>query len=316
MSLTRRNLLRTRIFGVGAVGRQADLAARLQRDPSCRDAVFLSFQPRWRRFCGVILRGVHRQVTAVYADILGFTQLVVSHDSLIDSLEDFSPSVSSEDELRDQLEEARGDNLTHTFTVFHHTLALKVNSLQTIDPLQCIAFSDSAFVAFRNSFTALHFAEDWMRMLLSFGVPVRMGIGTGSFRAIRFITDVSGHVRRHSSQFLGTAVVQAHQAESCGLKGMRIFVHPNAEVTDELERHFCEVHEDTLHLNTRVRRELNYLHFVPAFILGPKETDARTRKLVQAVTAMRRRAPMKKQDHYDATLHALARMDDHSRSGR
>lgn len=272
--------------------------------------------PSATAFCNGILRAVDSQATVVYADILGFARLVLSHDFLIDSLEDFSPSVSSEDELREQLEEAQGDNLTRTFTVFHHTLGLKVNSLQSIDSLQCIAFSDAAFVAFRDSFTALHFAEDWMRMLLSFRVPVRMGIGTGSFRAIRFITEVSKAVRRHSSQFLGTAVVQAHQAESCGLKGMRIFVHPNAKFTGELESHLCGVHEDTSHLKTKVRRELNYLHFVPAFILDPEKADSKIHKFVHAVTAMRRHAPVKKQDHYDATLHALALMDGQAHSGR
>jgi len=44
--------------------------------------------------------------------------------------------------------------------------------------------------------------------------------------AVRLATDVAEGLRRHSSQFLGTGVVRAYRAESCGLKGMRIFVHP------------------------------------------------------------------------------------------
>jgi len=46
-------------------------------------------------------------------------------------------------------------------------------------------------------------------------------------------TDISDEVRRHSSQFLGTGVIRAHQAESCGLKGLRIFIHPDSEMVED-----------------------------------------------------------------------------------
>ena len=94
------------------------------------------------------LTAVHTQVTAVYADILGFAQLVTSYNSLIDSLDGFSHSASSEAELREQLEEWNEDPLTRTFTAFHRTLDFQLNFLVNADPLQSIVFSDSAFVAF------------------------------------------------------------------------------------------------------------------------------------------------------------------------
>ena len=257
------------------------------------------------------LTAVHTQVTAVYADILGFAQLVTSHNSLIDSLDGFSHSASSEAELREELAEWNEDPLTRTFTAFHRTLGLQLNVLVNADPLQSIVFSDSAFVAFRDNNTALYFAQHWMRTLLSFKIPVRMGIGTGSFRVLRLMTDVADEVRMHSSQYLGTAVIQAHQAESCGLKGMRIFIHPDATVTGEWEGHFCDVREDMSSLTTKVRRELNYFDYVPEFVLSPEQredAESERNKLVQTVTAMMQHAPRKERQQYEDTLHALARM--------
>ena len=254
---------------------------------------------------------MHTQVTAVYADILGFTQLVTSHNAVIELLDGFTYSESSVAELRKEFVEGHEDPLTRAFAAFHRTLDLQLNELLNVYPLQSIVFSDAAFVAFRDNNTALDFAGDWMRTLLSIGVPVRMGIGTGSFRALRLTTDVSDDVRRHSSQFLGTAVIQAYQAESCGLKGMRVFIHPDAVVTGDWKGHFCNVHEDTSSLETQVVRELNYFRYVPKFILSSKaqkdaESDRET--LVRTVTTMRHDAPVGEREHYEATLRSLALM--------
>ena len=216
---------------------------------------------------------MHTQVTAVYADILGFTQLVTSQEGFLDLLDGFMSSESSESSLR--LAAAEENYLARMFTTFHCTLDLQLRPLQNIDPLKSIAFSDSALVAFRDNNIALSFAGNWMRMLLSFRIPVRMGIGTGSFRVLRLTTDVSDDVQRHSAQFLGTAVVQAYQAESCGLKGMRIFIHPDATVAGDWDGHFCDVHENTPNVKTRVNqgvnRELNYCRYVPDFILNSEQ---------------------------------------------
>ena len=60
------------------------------------------------------------------------------------------------------------------------------------------------------------------------------------------------------SRFIGTAVVRAHDAEKCGGKGMRIFVHPEV---DDLDNN----HSDFRILNLPLpyedaNRELDYLH--------------------------------------------------------
>ena len=54
-----------------------------------------------------------------------------------------------------------------------------------------------------------------------------MGMASGSFAALRFRSDISTDNGDHAAQFLGTAVVRAYQAERCGLKGLRVFVHPS-----------------------------------------------------------------------------------------
>ena len=94
------------------------------------------------------------------------------------------------------------------------------------DPVQSVVFSDSAFVIFRDHNTAIGFAQYFMPDMVSFRVPVRTGIGRGAHRGLRLTTDISDEVRRRSSQFLGTEVIRAHQAGSCGLRGLRIFIHP------------------------------------------------------------------------------------------
>jgi hypothetical protein len=57
------------------------------------------------------------------------------------------------------------------------------------------------------------------------GVPARMGIAAGSFAALRFMTDNTTAAHVYSTQFLGTAVVRAYQAEKCGIQGLRILLH-------------------------------------------------------------------------------------------
>ena len=66
-----------------------------------------------------------------------------------------------------------------------------------------------------------------MRRLVKDEVPVRMGIGQGTFLVLRFRADVSLTIGEYAAQFLGTAVVRAHMAEKCGLKGMRVLLHPS-----------------------------------------------------------------------------------------
>jgi hypothetical protein len=259
---------------------------------------------------------VKQQATVVYADILGFSDLVMSMSSSIDLLDGFYYSAMSLAQLRASFtEEPVPDALTRTFAAFHRALEIRVSELVNADPLHSIVFSDSAFVVFRDLNTAIYFAQAFMRNLISFRVPVRMGIGRGTFRGLRLTTDISDEVRRHSSQFLGTGVIRAHQAESCGLKGLRIFIHPDSEMKEDWPGDFCEVADDTPQrtLLCPVTRELNYVEHSPDFTPKPggtQTTDEAYNELVIAVSEMMNASPERARVQYHETLAALARMRD------
>jgi len=87
----------------------------------------------------------------LYADILGFSDLVMSMPGVIGLLDGFYYSTMSRAQLRASFaEEPAPDPLTRTFAAFHRTLDLRVSELLNADPLQSIVFSDSAFLVFRD----------------------------------------------------------------------------------------------------------------------------------------------------------------------
>ena len=256
------------------------------------------------------------QATVVYADILGFSRLVMSMEGAIGLLDGFYYSAMSLAQLKQSFaEEPVPDPLTRTFAAFHRALDIRISELVNADPLQSIVFSDSAFVVFRDLNTALYFAQSFMRDLISFRVPVRMGIGRGSFRGLRLTTDISDEVRRHSSQFLGTGVIRAHEAESCGLKGLRIFIHPDAEMKEDWPGDFCKITDETTQpkMARPVTQELNYCEHDPDFTAkpgGPQTLEEADGELAAAVTEMMLAAPESAKMQYSQTLAALARMRD------
>jgi len=143
-----------------------------------------------------------------------------------------------------------------------------------------------------------------MRKFIKNLVPVRMGIGKGTFYDIQYLTETNGTLITSKSRFMGTGVVRAHDAEQCGGKGMRIFVDELAE-------------EDSCHMGRRlqlpqplksVKWELDYLHDPrPIGQLEQLENDGR--ELFDKVASMN--TPTLKDTarlHYTETLDALNRM--------
>jgi hypothetical protein len=249
----------------------------------------------------------------VFADILGFADLVLELESRIGVIDYAYYSATGIEKLHEELGGTTEDPLTSAFICFHRLLDLHIEHLMRADPIESVVFSDAAYVAFRDPGTASEFAVRLMRDLIRFGVPARMGVSTGTFRAVRLATDVSEGLRRHSSQFLGTGVVRAYRAESCGLKGMRIFLHPDAQLTEDYPGELVSVADSAGYADRRipVQRELNYLHPYPPWI--PQENGAKRRSdyeaLRAAVAEMGRHAPNAAQIHYEETLAALGRMD-------
>ena len=103
--------------------------------------------------------GVNEQATVVYADILGFSALVMSMEGSIGMLDGFYYSSMSLAQLRESLaEEPIPDPLTRTFAAFHRVLDIRISELVNCDPVQSVVFSDSAFVIFRDLNTAIGFS--------------------------------------------------------------------------------------------------------------------------------------------------------------
>jgi hypothetical protein len=252
--------------------------------------------------------------TVVFADILGFSALVMGSPEHGDALDGFYYADMSKEQLREAfMGERREDPLTRTFAAFHRLLDIRVTELMRADPLQTVVFSDSAFVVFRDLNCAMYFAQAFMRDLMLFRIPTRMGIGQGTFRGLRLTTDISDQVRRHSAQFLGTGVIRAHQAESCGLKGLRIFIHPDSKIIEDWPGDLCAVpvDEDDQKFTPAVIHELNYLPHAPDFnpkLHGPQTTEEAYNEMVAIVTAMMSACPETAKKQYRRTLTALTRM--------
>jgi hypothetical protein len=88
--------------------------------------------------------------------------------------------------------------------------------------------SREAYAWFVNAEDAERFAVHAMRSFIRNDMPVRMGLSYGSFTNYEFKTGVlpNGHLM-FAAPFMGTAVVDSYRAESSGIKGMRILVHPS-----------------------------------------------------------------------------------------
>jgi hypothetical protein len=124
------------------------------------------------------------------------------------------------------------DDAATTFKRFHLALDDALAAHGRMSPAKAMIFSDCGFIvkAEDESTGTLWFAADLMRRFLLARVPVRMGIGFGSFDGLRFSSDTAGDVILNRSMFGGTGVVRANAAESKGGKGMRIFLHPSMEL--------------------------------------------------------------------------------------
>lgn len=84
---------------------------------------------------------VKEQATVVYADILGFSNLVMSMKGAIGLLDGFYYSAMALSQLKQSFaEETVPDPLTRTFAAFHRTLDVRVSELVNADPLQSIVF--------------------------------------------------------------------------------------------------------------------------------------------------------------------------------
>jgi hypothetical protein len=203
--------------------------------------------------------------------------------------------------------------LTEAFSRFHYALKWAIDLVSMRNPVTAITFSDSVFLATEHFQEAAEFAANFAESMMSGKVPVRMGIAYGSFAALKFRSTVTADGSDHASQFLGTAVVRAYRAERCGIKGMRILLHPSVEpllndpnhtphpagVSKSIRTLACPVAEwSHPHNRAKVRIELNYWDL-------PKGKEAAAWRGFQEMWDA---TPEEETAHYQATAEAIHRM--------
>ena len=177
--------------------------------------------------------------------------------------------------------------------------------------LTAITFSDSAFVATTHAYEAVNIAINLLHALLPQNIPVRMGIAYGSFAALRFRSDITLDSGDHAAQFLGTAIVRAHAAETCGIKGLRILLHPSVmPLLDDIHHNPLPTEEQLhplRHLECPERERLNkvgVLHEIDYWHL--KRT--REAEAWRGLQDMWNKAPLSEVEHYEVTAEAINRM--------
>lgn len=244
----------------------------------------------------------------LFVDILGFASLAESYPIDIELFKAYDKPLSLN---IDTILELSRNRLTHTFSGFHSSLRAVLSLASMRHPLTAITFSDSAFVATNRAYEAVNIAVELIHALLPQKNPVRMGIAYGSFAALRFTSDITSDGGAHVAQFLGTAIVRAHATETCGIKGLRILIHPsimpllddihhNPKFTEEIShplRHLeCSEKEQTNKIG--VHHEIDYWHLRPK-----REAEA-----WRGLQDMWNEAPLSEMGHYEVTAEAINRM--------
>jgi hypothetical protein len=237
------------------------------------------------------------ECTVIYVDILGFANLTERFPThLIHSGPDergFRSSSSTE--------------TFNTFNRFHRILDKCVFDRTLNGPVRAMLFSDCAFLELGTSLLAAVSATELMRTFIRENVPVRMGIGKGTFYPFYFSTELTDSSIISRSRFIGTAVVRAHAAEKCGGKGLRIFVHPKLEGELEMFERRVKV-IPLVNVYPNAKWELDFLHEQRPAQEKPSAEEA-DYELFEAVIGMQDETmPLEVHRHYEETINAMNRM--------
>lgn len=237
----------------------------------------------------------------IFVDVLGFSNLtlensldierIVDHEGPLDQI--FSGII---------IEERKPNKLEEVFSNFHFILQSGFNLAKLNSKFTSITFSDSAYISTKYLNDAVKIVTNLMCGFLRNKVPVRAGIALGSFETLRFKTDIKLDSGEHASHFLGTGVVKAFHTESCGIKGMRVLIHPSIEpLFEELSNtefiiQNCESHE--INNSVGVSKEINYWEYN---ITDEKEAWRNFQE-------MWKDSPQKSLIHYEATANSIQKM--------
>ncbi|SRR6266404_737276 len=92
-------------------------------------------------------------------------------------------------------------------------------------------FSDCVYLVQRDPLLFSRAVNSLLYHVRHAHIPFRGGIGYGNFHFEQTSHIASSVLNINESSFFGSSLVFAHRAESCGLKGMRVFVHRSAAST-------------------------------------------------------------------------------------
>jgi hypothetical protein len=235
--------------------------------------------------------------TLIFVDMLGFANLTkqLRYRVLHYPPDEMGFQVSSVSEIQSRLMR------------FRRVLDMCTFETSLTGSLHAMLFSDCAFLDVGTSLNAALTATDLIRNFIKEKVPVRIGMGKGTFYPLMFSTETSGKTIVARSLFVGTAIINSHAAEQCGGKGIRIFVH--SSLKDELSTIGRRVKIlDLTKPYKDVLWELDYLaERKPSSQASLEEEN--DRKLFDAIVEMNDlTAPLKVKRQYSETLKALNRM--------
>lgn len=225
----------------------------------------------------------------VYLDLLGFAALVE---------ESSRPVMTTPGRIVISLTSPRNE-ADERLAVFHRIVDSRISAEQ---PNHAMVFSDCAFGVFYTPTACADFAASLMQDFLRAQIPVRMGLGFGTFHAGGTTTSFAGNSNSTiiRSMFGGTSVVRAVRGESCGAKGMRIFVHSSFFETYEKIRVEKRRRLEPLPAKFEsVSYEVNFVHDLDKSEIA--ELAGSIQQMAQCVKA-------EFQHHYAETLDAISRM--------
>ena len=238
------------------------------------------------------------EVFALYIDMLGFAALVEQYPDAIEE----RGHMTEDGESYTVNSSSRS---AETFRLFQPVLYRFLDKHYEHHPTcKAMLFSDCAFIVDKYALVSAMSAVALMLDFVKMCIPVRMGIGFGTFNDVRSSSDIRGTFSVTRSLFSGTAVVRAHAAEQCGGKGMRIFLHPSLATCIE----DISWRASVLPIDPPFQAapwELSYLYRT---LHREEEADKNDRELFRLVSVMWDRAPKAAYPHYAATSAALSSM--------
>ena len=158
-----------------------------------------------------------------------------------------------------------------------------------------------------------------MHLFIARRIPVRIGIGLGSFETIVVRQQFEERPKRLivTSRFLGTAVMNAYVAEHYAPRGLRILLHRDfvashlhnvpgvVQIPPDTTSSSC--YPDPAGFDLRAPHEINYLHPELRESADVTERPVDSNVLIDRVSFMLANAPEEHREHYSNTLKLLKR---------